>query len=136
MENQKLMGMVVNAPVQPPFGPRHSDPSRKCLERACSVGPESGLRLPPGPPAGSRRQPDAEIADLAFATDRKVRIGEAEIRDETADRGTQPEHKRADPDAQSGSAEPLAQLSRRQVTDPHEVDGAISPRLSSSRTRR
>src|SRR5208282_3131231 len=136
MENQELMGIAVNAPVEAPLGPGQSDPPGKRFERAPAVGQEPGLRLPPRPPAGRRRHTDAKVADLAFVARRKVRIGETEILDETADRRVQPEHKWADPRAQSGTAEPLAQLIQRQIADLYAVDGAISPSSSNSRTKR
>src|SRR6516165_4285509 len=132
MENQKLMGIGINAPVEAPLGPWQGNPPRKCLERAHLLGAEPGHCLAPGPPAGSRNQTDAEIADLAFVAHRKVGIGEAEIFDKTFDRRVQPKYERAYPRAQPYTAKPLMQLIRRQVADFHEVNGAISPSSSNS----
>src|SRR5271168_4290848 len=130
------MGMAANAPVETPFGKRHGEPSGEGLEQAGAVRQEVSLRLSPRPPTRCRFHAHAEIADLAFVADRKVRIGEAKIRNEAVDRGAQMKDKGADPDAQTGAGEPQVQLIRRQVADLYEVDGAISPSSSNSWIRR
>src|SRR5206468_3363274 len=109
------MSIVIDARVEAPFGKWHDEPSRESLEWADAVGRELSSRFTPGQPISGGDHAHAEIADLAFVADREVRVGEAKIGDEISDRSVHVKDEGADPDAQSGTAEPLMQLIRRQV---------------------
>ena len=65
------MGIVINAPVQTPFGKRHGESLGEGIELAGAVCPELGLRWPK-PPARSRGDTHAEIAVAAARAGKMV----------------------------------------------------------------
>ena len=110
VNDQKLVGVVRNAPVETPLEKRHRHPDRERFEGRPVVEEEQRLLTPPTAEPPRRSDPDMEIRETARVLDRVIGVQKGKAVDDVSNGCRQASHEGPCTEADGPRVEPLGEF--------------------------